>query len=251
MLAVVACVMVAMIGMLGLITDTGLLEANRRHAQRAADVAAQAGARELLTGFFSANQANAGSAASDFAVQNGTAPENVAVEIPPASSAYYNGSNNCVRVRVGRPTNTTFMRLLLPVHTVNVPAAATPAVVRRPDPYTEISLDPSMPAALKVGGNGNLRVLGGSVYVYSSDSLAVSIDGSYATIITPELNVVGGIDYPEKVVGTVNLGAGSEPDPFATVVWPQIISTTEARLPDGTTITTSLDTGGTATKPSP
>lgn len=50
MLTVVAVFLIAMLGVLGLVTDTGIVEANRRHAQRAADAAAQAGAREMLFG---------------------------------------------------------------------------------------------------------------------------------------------------------------------------------------------------------
>jgi len=46
----VAVVLPAMIGLVGMLTDTGILMASRRHAQRAADAAAQAAAVELANG---------------------------------------------------------------------------------------------------------------------------------------------------------------------------------------------------------
>ncbi|MBI5395826.1 MAG: hypothetical protein HZA91_11055 [Verrucomicrobia bacterium] len=248
MLVVAACLMVAMISFLGLVTDVGLIECNRRHAQRAADAAAQAGARELLAGASSTHTANALSAAQNYAFQNAILAGNVTVELPPTTSAYFNGSNRFVRVHVVRPTNTTFMRLFLRLRTANVTASATAGSVPNPIPITILALDPSASAALKVSGGGTLRIVGGSVYVDSNSDVAASIDGA-CTVVATEFDTVGGVDHPDQIEGTVATGVGVEPDPFASKVAPVIVNSSTVSYPDGTTGSTSPSSGGTATKP--
>lgn len=248
MLVVVAVVMMTLLAIAGLVTDSGLVQCNRRHAQRAADAAAQAGARRLLAGQNQTSVASAISSATFYAEQNMIAANNISVEIPPSTSHHFNGSNNYCRVRVIRPVNTTFMRLFLNLKTVQVAAYATAGIVREPVPATVMALDPATSPGLKVSGNGTLRIFGGSVYVDSAAGVATSIDGG-SYIQAPEVNVVGGVDNPQGVIGTLNTGMPVEPDPFATVDWPEIISSSQVELADGRRINTSPNTGGTSTKP--
>lgn len=248
MLVVAAFAMVAMLAIVGLVTDSGLVQCNRRHAQRAADAAAQAGARRLLSGQAATNVASAISSARLYAQQNMIRPDDVSVECPPTTSAYFNGNIKYVRVRVIRPVNTTFMRIFLRLPTANVAAFATAGIVREPIPATVMALHPTASPGLKVSGQGTLRIFGGSVYVDSSDNTATSIDGG-SYIEAPEVNVVGGVDHPQSIVGTLNTGLPYEPDPFATIDWPEIISSSQVELADGTRINTSPSSGGTPTKP--
>ena len=79
-----AVFLIALMGILGLIGDGGMVAANRRHAQRAADAAAQAGAVEFLKGFSAIEQDSARAGALEVALMNGTdSADHVVVEIPP------------------------------------------------------------------------------------------------------------------------------------------------------------------------
>ncbi|MBI5394123.1 MAG: hypothetical protein HZA91_02375 [Verrucomicrobia bacterium] len=249
MIVVVACLLVAMLALMGLVTDAGMVQCNRRHAQRAADAAAQAGARLLLGGQSASNVASAISAASYYAVQNGTLSGNVAVEIPPTSSAYFNGSNGYVRVRVTRPVNTTFMRLFLRQPTVNVAAFATAGVVRRPGDLTVLVLRPD-DEGLEVEGNATLDVGNGSIHVNTSGPEAVEVQGN-SLIVAKTLNIVGGyeVNGNSEIRADIVTQASAMEDPFKDVVAPVIISTSSVRYGDGATGGKSDDSGGTATKP--
>lgn len=242
-LPVMACVLLAMIAILGLVMDAGMIQANRRHGQRAADAAAQAGARWLLGGQASSNVASAISAARLYAAQNMILSNNVSVEIPPTSSRYFNGSNGYVRVLVTRPVNTTFMRLFLRLPTATVAAYATAGSVPAPIPIAVLALNPTKRAAQMVGGGGILKVVGGSVQVNSSHRQAVSIDGN-TTVEATEFNVVGGVDNPESIQGTLSRGAPAEPDPFANTVAPLIYDHNIVLYGDGTTGSTSPSSAG-------
>ncbi|MBM3888417.1 MAG: hypothetical protein FJ388_04750 [Verrucomicrobia bacterium] len=251
MLTILAIMLVAILAILGLVVDVGLLEANRRHAQRAADAAAQAGARELLNGASAAEQASARAAALNLAGINGSATNNnVLIEIPPAatSGSAYAGSNSYVRVEVTRPVDPTFIRLLLLLDLVNVRATATAGVRPRPITAAVWTLDPNDRAALKVSGQGQMWVRRGTIQVDSNDPRAVTIAGG-GTIVADVLGVTGGVDNPEAVQGTVITGLPPGGDPFATMQLPQITSKDGAVSGDGASIGTSPDSEGTAKKP--
>ncbi|MBI5395824.1 MAG: hypothetical protein HZA91_11045 [Verrucomicrobia bacterium] len=248
MVVAAACLMLAMIAVLGLVTDVGLLECSRLHAQRAADAAAQAGARELLMATGGIYDENAVSAAQTYALKNAILSSNVTVELPPTTSAHFNSSNRYVRVHVKLPTRTTFMRLFLRLPVVNVAAAATAGAVPSPIPVTILTSSPHAPAALKVSGGGTLRIVGGSVYVNSDDAQAASIDGS-STVEATEFDVVGGVDHPDQIQGTVLTGMLAESDPFAQRVAPEFVDASAVRYPDGTMGYISPTSGGTASKP--
>ncbi|MBI5395822.1 MAG: hypothetical protein HZA91_11035 [Verrucomicrobia bacterium] len=233
-LPVIACVLIAMVAILGLVIDAGMIQANRRHAQRAADAAAQAGARWLLSGTNAANRLAAISAAQLYAAQNLILANNVSVEIPPTSSHYFNGSNGYVRVLVTRPVNTTFMRLFLRLPTANVAAYATAAAVPVPIPVTILALDPTGRASLKISGGGTLRVVGGAVQVDSGNAQALSLDGG-AELQADEINVVGGANNPDQVQGPLNTGAPYYPDPFIAKDPPVFIDHNTVRYGDGAT----------------
>ncbi|MBM3891008.1 MAG: hypothetical protein FJ388_17995 [Verrucomicrobia bacterium] len=252
-LPTVAITMLVMIAILGLVIDVGLIDMNRRHAQRAADSAAQAGAFEMIAGYTTTAQDKARAAATAFAVRNGADANSLVIEIPPAGGAYA-GSNRFIRVGTVRPTQTTFMRVVFawlglnPIKIVNVPAKATAGTWPEPISKVIYVLDPDDRAALKVSGLGAVMAIGGGIAVNSDDPCAVSIDGG-GSIITDGLEVVGGVDHPGSVTGSITTGIPHFSDPLANVPLPQIISETEARSGDGTLITTSPDSAGTAKKP--
>ncbi|MBI5394124.1 MAG: hypothetical protein HZA91_02380 [Verrucomicrobia bacterium] len=250
MIVVVACLLVAMLALMGLVTDAGMVQCNRRHAQRAADAAAQAGARWLLGGQSASNVASAISAATYYATQNMILSADVSVEIPPASSAYFNGSNGYIRVRTIRPVNTTFMRLFLRQPTVNVAAFATAGVSRQPVDVTLLCLRPTGKDSLMLSGNGDINVGQGTVIVNSSDPAALSLKGN-GSLYAGNVQVHGGWTRGGNgtIIGQVTTGAPVVPDPFESIVEPVITSSSTVLYGDGEIGYTSPDSGGTASKP--
>ena len=67
MLVLVAILMVALIASAGLVIEGGLIQAHRRHAQRAADAAAHAAAFEMFLNADAASESRARGAAISFA----------------------------------------------------------------------------------------------------------------------------------------------------------------------------------------
>jgi len=246
-LVVVAIAMVALIAMLGFIFDTSRVELHRRQVQSAADAAAQAAAFQLLGGLDNPRVENARATAVSYAGDNGVSAANVVVEVPPAGGTYAN-SNGFVRVRTIHNVNATLSRVFSGSSTMEVAAYATAGVVQAPVGSTMVVLDPLQRSALRVYGNGTFYIRNAPAYVNSSDTEAVSIEGP-ARISSQTLNVVGGVDYPTKVSGQLQTRALAVPDPFAHVVAPTITSSSEARLSDGSRISTSPDSGGTAEAP--
>ncbi|MCX7824867.1 MAG: pilus assembly protein TadG-related protein [Verrucomicrobiae bacterium] len=246
-LVVVAIAMVALIGMLGFIFDTSRVELHRRQTQSAADAAAQAAAFQLLGGLDRDRIEAARATAVSYASDNGVSAANVMVEIPPAAGPHAN-RDGFVRVRTIHNVNATLSRVFSSSPTMEVAAYATAGVVSIPIGSTMVVLDPTQRSALRVYGDGTFYILSAPAYVNSRDTEAVSIEGP--TRITAEtLSVAGGVDYPVKVSGRLQTGGLAVPDPFAHLVAPIITSRSEARLPDGTKLYTSPDSGGTAAWP--
>ncbi len=179
-IVIVAVMLIAMIAILGLVTDSGLVMASRRQARRAADAAAEAGAWMLTKGTNAVYQTNATAAAIQYAGLNGISTNNVLVEVPPGagSNSRYIGSNNCIFVQVTLPVNTTFLRLLSPWKTVNVRAAATAGTTPLPVPITLEILNPTMSGALSLKGNASISITGGAIVVDFSSLSAIDMKGN-------------------------------------------------------------------------
>lgn len=249
MIVLVAVMLMAMIAILGLVVDSGLVHAARRQARRAADAAAQAGALTLCSGTNASQIAIATATAQVYAGLNGISTNgNVTVQIPPtdSSGSIYANSNGYVFVQVTLPVNTTFLRLLTTQQTVNVTAAATGGVKIGPCPLSVLVLHPSNSGALRVTGGGTLAIPGGTVGVNSTSPTAVSLTGG-ASLSCSNLNVVGGVSG--TVIAWVRTGVAVMTDPFAYLTLPVITSSSQVTYGDGTTGPTSPDSGGTAASP--
>jgi len=241
-LVVTAVCIIGLLAIVGLIADGGMLAVNRRHAQRAADAAAQAGAWELRSGIGSTQQANARAAALNLALLNGTSSTNcVLVEIPPAgtSGSVYAGSNGCIRVEITRPMDTTFMRLLLQLNLVNVRASATAGPRSIPYAGKILVLSPNASNALDIRGNASIDVGSGDIYVNSTSGQAIRMVGG-SSIYAGTVKVVGGISQAggSSINATVLTGTPAELDPLASLPAPVLGS-----------YPVSPDSGGTANSP--
>ena len=249
-IVIVAVMMVALIAILGLVTDSGLVMAGRRQARHAADAAAQAGAWMLTTGTNAVQQTNATVAAIQYAGLNGISTHNVLVEVPPraGSNSRYIGSNNCIFVQVTLPVNTTFLRLLSPWKTVNVRAAATAGTPPTPVPITLEILNPTMSGALSLKGNASISISGGAVVVDSSSTSAISMKGN-AGVTATAVDVVGNYSGG-GITGQVNTGAAYQPDLLAKLGAPVFTNNNTAVVyPDGLIGNTSTTSTGTALNP--
>ncbi|MCX7823976.1 MAG: pilus assembly protein TadG-related protein [Verrucomicrobiae bacterium] len=241
-LVVTAVCIIGLLAIVGLIADGGMLAVNRRHAQRAADAAALAGAWELRAGSGATQEANARAAAINLALLNGAPSTNcVLVEIPPAASSgsRYAGTNRCIRVEVTRPMDTTFMRLLLQLSVVNVRASATAGPRSIPYQGKILVLSPNASNALDIRGNASIDVGGGDIYVNSTSGQAINMVGG-SSITAGTVKVVGGISQAggSTINATVVPGAPAEIDPLATLPAPVLSS-----------YSVSPDSAGTANNP--
>src|SRR5271170_1464698 len=131
-----AIAMVALMGMVAVATDIGLLWSERRQMQTATDAAAIAAATALR------NDTNVTSAADNVAslngFTNGAKSATITVNNPPAGGLYA-GNSNYIEVIITQPEPTYFLRVLgynsIPVSTRAVSGAITgPACIYALDP---------------------------------------------------------------------------------------------------------------------
>jgi hypothetical protein len=207
----VAVLLVAMVGVLALVLDGGLLQDDRRGVQAAADAAALAGATELFKNYtlITPNtnpplwdpRGAAASAAQSSATTNGFPNDNttstVDVHIPPTSGPF-TGQQGCVEVIVTfyqkRYFSTIWGTRVIPVRARAVARArygGTGAGIVILDPTLAHSLDASGNAT---GGTIKVNVTGGAtVYVDSSDGSAARTSGG-GTMAAGAFKVYGGYD---------------------------------------------------------
>jgi hypothetical protein len=123
---VVGIMMVAIVGALAYVIDTGSIYESRRTYQTVADSAALSGAQELP------DAADAGQAAIDYAEMQGVSSEFVTVEVKDTFV-----SNDTIRVTAADMDRPTFFAGIFGVNSTAVGADAT-AMVGSPDGYSNI-----------------------------------------------------------------------------------------------------------------
>ena len=161
-------ILLTMIGMVGLVVDSGLMLASFRHSQNSADAAAMAAAMDMLNGKSNADAIATGQTfVTTCAAHNSLANATVTINIPPVSGPYA-GSSNHAEAIVSSPMPTYFIHALPGVsqgHTTNARAVAgfEPVAVGE----GVIALNPNATPGLNVTGNGNL-VVDGTVLVNST-----------------------------------------------------------------------------------
>jgi Flp pilus assembly protein TadG len=254
-------VMIAMLllAMLGVAIDYSQLWAHRQMAQGAADAACQAGAADL---FLKATDPSAsglnglqpfdwigttfdcsakpGTPPCKYASMNGYNGSAVSVSFPGALpnvdplTPPFTTTTPYIQVTVSDPVPMTFTRLVSSSPTVNIRATAACGLAPVSLPTPLVILHPTLPAALSVGGNSKIIVLGGpqrSIQVNSKDPGAVVVgtnttptidlrkggpsgDGSDFAVFGGPQNQPAGIDVGNK--GHYIFPAFPLSDPFAT-----------------------------------
>jgi Flp pilus assembly protein TadG len=198
-----------LLGMTGLVLDSGLLMATQRTAQNAADAAALAAAMDLYRG---TSSTTARATATTFVQNyNGLSGATVTVNIPPSSGAY-NGTSGFVEAIVSLPYTTSFIQALGVNSSQTVSARAVAgyepiasgqgAIVLRTDAQPGITLNGNN-TRLIVNGGITVNSLGGGVDQYGN-TVSSSLGGyafrtqtsvqSPASVAAVAIQVAGGID---------------------------------------------------------
>ncbi|MCH8920849.1 MAG: hypothetical protein IIA23_09145 [Chloroflexi bacterium] len=247
-LMLVALLATAMLGLVGLVVDTGLAYAERRQAQNAADNAALAGTRILFEG---GSTSDAIAAAFEYADENGfdnsSGSSTVTVNIPPASGEHVSDPDY-VEVIVSEEPTTFFIHVLIPGGST-VQARGVAGFPFFPEPYALVVLAEHDCQAFRQQGNASMTIVGGGVMINSDcEPDALSKTGAGDLIVDGSIDVYGG--YEQGGSGTVspepNSVSWTVSDPLASLPPPPLGSpapgsTGTAENPETWTVTSGGD----------
>ncbi len=229
-----------LLGMTGLVIDTGLLMANYRHVQNSVDAAALAGADALADG---KSTGQAMELANAFITQHHElASADVEVLIPPLSGPY-TGDESHVEVIATSETATLFIHLIPGAARARVAKARAVAgseIVKTID--TVVALDPDARPGIAAVGNASLSVEGR--IVVNSEGGGVDAEGNpvagtgTAAFVSPfglvragEVHVVGGTNRPDRIENytpggphPLKTGQLPSPDPLGRLPTPTVLN---------------------------
>ncbi len=213
---VLVCVsIVAIMGMIAVVTDFSFMQDQKNMMQTAADSAAMAGAEELNYGdLVAAGQADAASNG----YTNGASSVTVAINNPPSTGPNV-GNSAYVEAIVSKPEPTYFLRVL-GVNTMTVSARAV--AYEGNGPNCIYVMNPTASGAMSA--NGNVTVSSGcGLLVDSSSSTGMSLVGN-VKITAPSIGVVGGYSAggSSSLTPTPKTGAIAASDPLAYVAAPTV-----------------------------
>ena len=221
---VLVCVsLIAIVGMIAIVTDFSFMQHQRNMMQTAADSAAMAGAEEINYGDVAA--AGKADAASN-GYTDGASSVTVAMNHPPSTGPNA-ADSRYVEAIVAKPEPTYFLRAL-GVSTISVSARAV--AYEGSGPNCIYALDPSAPSALSGIGNASITSSCG-VLIDSSATNALALTGS-GTITATTIGVVGGYTATGGAVytPTPKTGVIAASDPLAYVQAPIVGSCAHTNL---------------------
>ncbi len=221
---VLVCVsLIAIVGMIAVVTDFSFLQHQRNMMQTAADSAAMAGSEELSYG----DQVAAGKAdAATNGYTDGASSVAVAINNPPSTGP--NAANSAyVEAIVTKPEPTYFLRVL-GVSTISVSARAV--AYEGNSPNCIYVLDASAASAFSASGNSSIQS-GCGLMVDSSASNGIAISGG-ATVTARAIGVVGGYTASggSTFTPTPKIGVIAASDPLAYVPAPTVGSCAHTNL---------------------
>jgi hypothetical protein len=207
MVILICVALLAIMGMIGVVTDLGFLHHQRNMMQTAADSAAMAGAEELIYG----NQVNAGRAdAASNGYTNGQGGVGVTINNPPSTGP--NTANaTYVEAIVSKPEPTYFLRVL-GLSSISVSARAVASNGNGPNCI--YAMDPSASGAMT--SNGSASIQSGCGLLIDSNSPSALTAGGSSRIAAPSIGVVGGYSGPAgSFTPTPKTGVIAASDPLA------------------------------------
>ncbi|MFZ2061658.1 MAG: pilus assembly protein TadG-related protein [Candidatus Binatus sp.] len=213
---VLVCVsLIALMGMIAVVTDFSFMQHQKNMMQTAADSAAMAGAEELNYG----DQVAAGQTdAASNGYTNGVSSVTVTINNPPSTGP--NTSNSAyVEAIVSKPEPTYFLRVL----GVSTMTVSTRAVAYEGNgPNCIYVLNPSASGAFSANGNVSVTSSCG-LLVDSSSSSGLSVVGN-VSITAPTIGVVGGYSAGgnSSLTPTPKTGVIAASDPLAYLQAPTV-----------------------------
>lgn len=213
---VLICVsLIALMGMIAVVTDFSFLQHQRNMMQTAADSAAMAGSEELNYG----DQVAAGKADSARnGYTDGAGSVTVAINNPPSTGP--NAANSAyVEATVSKPAPTYFLRVL-GVSTITVSARAV--AYEGNGPNCIYVLDPTASGAFSTNGNATVAS-GCGLLVDSNSSTGLTAVGT-VTITAPTIGVVGNYSATGGAIlsPTPKIGVIAASDPLTYVQAPTV-----------------------------
>jgi putative Flp pilus-assembly TadE/G-like protein len=227
--------LVAMLGVIALSLDGGLLLDKRRQAQAAADAAALAGGSELFRTIFTNGgldngplPTKTGPAAGtirafckEVAKRNGfeDGEDGVTVEvyIPPMSGPF-TGQPGHVEVKISCHQRRFFSRVFGPTEEIPIGARAVARGKRNTVNNGIIVLNPTEKGSFQTAGGGSVTVAGTASVIVDSNNTEAMIANGGGTVTAPYYDVTGtpGWSTPGggSFTGTINSGVEPTPDPL-------------------------------------
>jgi hypothetical protein len=260
----VAVSLLALLGVLAIALDGGLLLTERRHAQGVADAAALAAGIYLYQHYGTDKgldpkgyaQQNALAYAAANGYSNDGAVSTVTVNIPPTSGDYVGKPGYAeVLVQYNQPR---YFSGIFGTKPIPVQARAVASGLTKNNNPAILVLNPSVAKALNVTGPGDVNVNSGTVVVDSSNSQAAVLTGS-GNVNTSEVDITGsGPGYSaagsgrfstSPTSGNVKTGQTATPDPLANLSAPDptslpIQSPRQLNLSNSTTLLPGRYIGG-------
>jgi Flp pilus assembly protein TadG len=231
-LVITAIVLIALVGLLGLVISGGQLMSAHRTAQNAADAGATAAALDLLGG--RSNSIATASATSFVQQHNVLSAATVSVQIPPASGPHA-GNSQYVEVLVSNSVPTRFIQVLGVGSSQTVTARAVAGQEGTAVAAGVIALDRNARPGIELTGNGSL-IVNGTVLVNSEggglneSGQPINNGGSGSAITTSgngsiyahDVVSVGGVNDISKIMNydtsnsqsPLHTGAVVQPDPY-------------------------------------
>jgi len=231
-LVITAIVLIALVGLLGLVIDGGQLMTAHRVTQNAADAGATAAAMDMLMG---KSNSTASATATAFVQQhNGLSSAAVTVNIPPASGPHA-GNSQYVEVTASRSVAVRFIQVLGVGSSQTVTARAVGGWEGVSVSAGVIALDTNARPGINLVGNGSLRV-NGTVLDNSNggglaaDGLPINNGNSGNAITTSgngilyarDVQSVGGVSNISQIrnfdtsnpQSPLHTGVTAQPDPY-------------------------------------
>jgi Flp pilus assembly protein TadG len=163
-LVITAIVMIALVGLLGLVVDAGQLMTAHREIQNSADAAATAAAMDLLNG---ASNSTAITTGTTFVQQyNGKTNATVVINIPPVTGPHL-GDSRFAEATVTNTVTTRFIQVVGIGTSQTVKARAVAGWEGTSSGAGVIALDKNARPGINLVGNGSLKV-NGTVVVNSN-----------------------------------------------------------------------------------
>lgn len=226
---VVAVSMTAILSVVALSLDGGMMLDKRRQVQTAGDAAALAAANDLYSRWFTnftsgldndslTSHIAAQKAATANGFENGVNGCVVTVNIPPLSGPF-TGQIGHVEVLISYPQKRFFSRIF-GSEDVPIGARSVARGKRTSIKQAILVLNPTGSSAFSAGGNGNVTVVGAPIQVNStaSDAMIANGGGSVGGVIADSFNVGGIPGWTTtgggSFVGPINSNSPPIPDPY-------------------------------------